>query len=142
MPKVLLSKFPDAISSTLAGLRDGLVNAAQDGIVAKVIDNKVDFQVEIIMDVNAISREQVSSSTGVTRTTSGGAETSVQVTGQGLTTTVEASTESGADTQTSSGTSTEGGTEGSTETSSSNESSSANQSSSGNADMAYEYVEG
>ena len=86
MPKVLLSKLPDAIANTLAALRDGLLNAGGDNIVAKVIDNKIDIQVEVIIDVNGITREQFQSSAGATRTITGGAETTVQNVGEGLTT--------------------------------------------------------
>lgn len=92
MAKILLSQLPDAIANTLASVRDGLKNAEGDGISARLLE-KVDFQAEIIFDVNSLDRTQVTEATGSTRTVSGGAETTTQTNGQGVTTTVESTVE-------------------------------------------------
>lgn len=134
MPKVLLSKLPDAIANTLAALRDGLENAGGDGIVAKVIDNRVDLQVEVVIDVNGIERTQLQSSLGTTRTVSGGAEVTTQVSGTGVSTQVD-----GGRTSTGSESGTESGSESGNESGSASENSSGTQQTSGNANMSYTY---
>jgi len=111
MPKVLLSKFPDAISNTLARIRDGIVAAGTDGIVSRVIDNKVDFQVEVVMDVNSIPRTQEVDTSQNKRTVSGGAELVTEVRGVGTTTSSEASAEAGTEASDESGTAAETGSD-------------------------------
>ena len=119
MPKVLLSRLPDVIATTLAALRDGQELAANDGIIARVLENAVAFQVEVIIDVNGIDRKQVQSTLGATRTTSGGAQVSTQVSSGGVTTGSVTGVDTNVDT----------GTESSTERSTSTDDTTAHQTS-------------
>jgi len=141
MPKVLLSRLPESISETLAGLKDGLAAAGTAGIVAKVIENKIDFQVEVIMDLNAIPRTQTVDMTQNRRTVSGGAEQTIQVNDAAETVVTDASSEVGSDSQANAGESHESGVEAGTESGSASESEAGSQESSNGTAINYTFID-
>lgn len=79
MAKVLLANLKTAIAETIGQIYAGVVSARDTGIAWARSPEKVDFQVEVVMGLNALDREQVVSAAATTRTQSEGEQITVQV---------------------------------------------------------------
>jgi len=83
MAKVLLSKLSQAVSEVIGNVYQGVIAARDTGIDWAKSPDKVDFQAEVILDPNAIPREQMEELRGLTRVTEEGQQVTTQVQGPG-----------------------------------------------------------